>query len=493
MQSIIGSTDVRLNPSPALLETIGAKFNEFKQLTLDTLASQGLPQTAEEFYAFEKCFQQRTCELVNGVVGAVVEGLNAEETFRKAAQAVFGRDGRFRNAGTRSTTIHLPGGGTIQVETPYFAKRRGKRRGRRRGKGRRGNGGSGIFPVLLLLGIRWGATPAVASTVAREAADSASYECARESLAARGINLDVKVIRRISMALGREGLKVRQARIEAARRGETSDEFKGKRIVVGVDGGRLRSRVPRLRGRRKAKTKRRGFDAPWREPKCFVIYEIDEKGRKKRGTRPIYDATLGNCDAVFEILLAELKLRGARHAALLLFLADGADWIWDRIPALVKELGIDPRRVRKGLDFYHAVEHLDAVAELRKGWDKKRRKRWLKRMKRLLWNGKVEKVIAEIGQLCGGPKSKDLRKERDYFVDRKDLMAYAKLRRRHLPIGSGSVESAVRRIVNLRVKGCGIFWREENAEAMLYLRAHLKAGRWDETVRATFPHVSQAA
>ena len=302
--------------------------------------------------------------------------------------------------------------------------------------------------------------------------------------------MDVKVIRRLTMAVGNEGLDVRKARIEAARRGETSDEFKGKRIVVGVDGGRLRSRVPRQRGRRKADTNRRGFDAPWREPKCFVIYEIDEKGRKKRKTRPIYDATLGNCDAIYEIILSELKLRGAREASSLLFLADGADWIWERIPALVQELGIDPSRVRKGVDFYHAVEKLQEVADLRGGWNEQRKKRWVRRMKGLLWNGKVEKVIAEIDKLCTGRNSKAIRIKRDYFVNRKDLMAYAKLRRRQLPIGSGSVESAVRRIVNLRLKGCGMFWLEQNAEAMLYLRAQLKAGRWDAMVRATFPDLS---
>ena len=83
--------------------------------------------------------------------------------------------------------------------------------------------------------------------------------------------------------------------------------------------------------------------------------------------------------------------------------------------------------------------------------------------------------------------------KRDYFEDRKHLMAYRKLRKAGIPIGSGSVESAIRRIVNLRLKGPGIFWREENAEAMLYLRAHLKAGRWDEMVKATFVEVAVAA
>jgi hypothetical protein len=492
-ESIIGSKRPILKASSSLLRLIESKLNNIKDLIVQRLSAGGLPRTADELLDFEKFAQERSCELVNAVTAAVLLGLNEDETFRTAAQAAFTGDGRFRNGGTRSTTVRLPGGGTVQLRTPYLARKRGKRRGRRRGVGRRGSGGSGVFPVLVCLGICWGTTPALASAVAREATDSSSYGCARESLAARGIALDVKVIRRLTMALGNGGLKVRQARIEEARQGKTTDEFKGKKIVVGVDGGRLRSRVPRIRGRRKNETNRRGFDCPWREPKCFVIYEIDEKGRKKRTKLPMYDATLGNCDAVFEIITAELKLRGARYASLLLFLADGAEWIWDRIPDLVKELGIDPRRVFKGVDFYHAVENLEEAAELRSGWNKKKRKRWVKRMKKLLWRGKVEKVIEEIGQLCVGRNAKALRTKCKYFVDRKDLMAYAKLRKRHLPIGSGSVESAVRRIVNLRLKGCGIFWLQENSEAMLYLRAHLKAGRWDEMVRTTFTHVSVAA
>ena len=42
------------------------------------------------------------------------------------------------------------------------------------------------------------------------------------------------------------------------------------------------------------------------------------------------------------------------------------------------------------------------------------------------------------------------------------------------------MESAIRRVVNLRMKGPGIFWQEENAERMLLLRCRLKSGRWDE-------------
>ena len=52
-------------------------------------------------------------------------------------------------------------------------------------------------------------------------------------------------------------------------------------------------------------------------------------------------------------------------------------------------------------------------------------------------------------------------------------------------MGSGAVESAVRRVVNLRMKGNSIYWLPEHAEAMLHIRAFLKAGRWDELDCAT--------
>ena len=60
---------------------------------------------------------------------------------------------------------------------------------------------------------------------------------------------------------------------------------------------------------------------------------------------------------------------------------------------------------------------------------------------------------------------------------------YADFARRGIPLGSGGVESAIRRVVNLRLKGPSIFWRKGNAECMLHLRSYLKAGRWDELMR----------
>ncbi len=57
-------------------------------------------------------------------------------------------------------------------------------------------------------------------------------------------------------------------------------------------------------------------------------------------------------------------------------------------------------------------------------------------------------------------------------------MNYAEARRRKLPIGSGVIESTVRRVVNLRLKGASVYWKERSAEDMLLLRCLYKANRW---------------
>ncbi len=78
----------------------------------------------------------------------------------------------------------------------------------------------------------------------------------------------------------------------------------------------------------------------------------------------------------------------------------------------------------------------------------------------------------------GVHKAKD--KDLDYWVRHRDRLRFASFRRRGLPCGSGAVESSVRRVVNLRMKGASVTWTEAHAEGVLHLRAHAKSGRWSE-------------
>jgi hypothetical protein len=58
----------------------------------------------------------------------------------------------------------------------------------------------------------------------------------------------------------------------------------------------------------------------------------------------------------------------------------------------------------------------------------------------------------------------------------------ATLETHKLPIGSGQVESAVRRVSNLRCKAPGALWTEARVRGLMHLRAACKSGRWDDVL-----------
>ena len=114
------------------------------------------------------------------------------------------------------------------------------------------------------------------------------------------------------------------------------------------------------------------------------------------------------------------------------------------------------------------------------------RKRIYQRLRQHLRRGRVDRVITELTRRAPG-KYRDhaVWREIEYFTKHADHMAYAQLRGLGLPMGSGAIESAIRRVVNQRLKGNSITWLQENAEAMLVLRAAALTDRLEDT----FDHV----
>jgi hypothetical protein len=72
-----------------------------------------------------------------------------------------------------------------------------------------------------------------------------------------------------------------------------------------------------------------------------------------------------------------------------------------------------------------------------------------------------------------------LTKLENYFFENRHRMQYAAFKHLDLPSGSGCVESAIRRVINMRLKSPGIFWKRKTAEMMLFLRSTLLCGRWN--------------
>ena len=162
--------------------------------------------------------------------------------------------------------------------------------------------------------------------------------------------------------------------------------------------------------------------------------------------------------------------------------ADGAKWIWDRVDDLAYHVGIDRERVTQVLDWFHAVETLHAIAAIPTRWGAKRRTAWVRKAKRHLARGQVSCVAMEIKMLAVGRRAKEVSSHLAYFTRNAARMQYQDFKKRGVPRGSGAIESAVRRIINLRIKSNAKFWLEKNAQAMLLMRSYLKAGRFDDLI-----------
>jgi hypothetical protein len=325
--------------------------------------------------------------------------------------------------------------------------------------------------------------------VARQCVLAGSFDLARRELARGGLDLDVKAVHRIARRLGAQALTARRLDLLAWRAGlvQPGTQLAGKRVGVAIDGGRIRLRrvTRKQKGKGKKKKKRRRYKAEWREPKLLIIFEMDERGRMIPGSRAWIDGTFAGPDELLELLAMHLHRLGAALAEVVCFLSDGAPWIWERLEWVRQRVGLKAKRVAYVLDFYHAMHHVGlalGVLPLEQG----ERRRVYKKMRKWLKGGSAWRVVQELerlGQKYG--KAEEVAGPVAYLHKHEDSchMEYARLKRRGLPIGSGAIESAIRRVVNLRLKGNGLMWLEENAEAMLVLRAAALTDRWEEMIQ----------
>lgn len=376
----------------------------------------------------------------------------------------------------RETPVQLLGGTKIKVRTLYMcAQARGDKP-----RAHRGKAGTGVYPVLDQLGITDRATPGLRLRVSHAAAEANSFDAARELLRQSGTEVSHRIALRLTYATAGQALAHRAAEMERFTEGAEDGAFVGRRVVACIDGGRVRIR--KARPGRPRKGGRRKFDRDWREPKVLTVYALDDQGRRDRSTPPIIDATLGDADAAFALLLYHLRRVGAHRAAHITFVADGGPWIWPRVGGLWSALGIPEESRTEIMDYFHAVERLYDFARSRPRWTEARVHKWVNVQKRRLKRGWVPKVIDAIRPLMTKAEAKK-KCTLGYWRKHEHRMQYQRFRRAKLPCGSGAVESAVRRVVNMRMKSASTLWKEETAEGLLHLRAHAKAGRWKELTR----------
>jgi hypothetical protein len=341
------------------------------------------------------------------------------------------------------------------------------------------------------VGIHHGKTAALVDLVARQSALLPSFEHAQRELHTHGLNLPLKEVRRIATHLGAQVLTRRKRDLLDYRDGRmpAGQELAGKRVACCIDAGksRLRRVTRKQRGKGKDKKQRRRYKTDWRDVKLLIIYQIDEKGEKVRTSQPWIDGTFTGPDEAMELLAMHLHRLGAAQAEVVVFLADGAPWIWERLEWVAKRVGLRSEQWHFVLDFWHATQHVGSALGQVPIADKERR-RLYRKLRMWLKAGKAWEMTQELRRL--GEKYGVLEAmavDLGYLEKHENHchLDYARYQRRGLPIGSGAVESAIRRVINLRIKGPGILWEEENAEAMVVLRAAALSGRWEELLDKT--------
>jgi hypothetical protein len=311
-----------------------------------------------------------------------------------------------------------------------------------------------------------------------------SIELARDELRRQGPTLDEKAVHRMAWQLGAEVLATRTRDLRLYREGQlpAGRELAGQHVVAQVDGGRVRIRTQIEATKRKGVKHRRKIRVEWREPKLLILYLSDRKGRMLKGTRPWIDGTMNGPDHLMELLAFHLHRLGAARARAVSFVSDGAPWIWNRLDWVIGRAGLDPKRTERILDCYHATHHV-SLALRALGLSEAQRSATYQTLRHQLRAGRSREVVATLRRLAQAqPFDSAVWVEIEFLDKHEAHLRYDWFQYRGRPLGSGAVESAIRRVINLRLKGNGIYWREENAEAMLVLRAAALTGRWEETM-----------
>jgi hypothetical protein len=456
------------------------------------------PELLEEIESEVKILFLRGAGMISaGLIAAVLlsEDLaKNSETTRKQFSHSLGA-GR-----SRKIRIGLLGGFFMWIDSLYCEPKKSVFR-------RANPDASGLYIELAQFGFAKGVTPAVESAVARQAALSMSLETAKVELSRNGLTLDIKAVRRIANQCGVDILKLRKYWLALWRQGSLTagDELSGKRVTVQIDGGRTRTRTKPQKAQnpkekpdengmlrsnapgRSRKRSRSTFNAQWREPKLCTIFVHDNEGRMIKHSRATIDGTLEGPDAIAEIVAMHLYRLGAAKALSITFAADGASWIWNRIERIVSDAKIpETVKIYQVLDCCHATHHISlALAEL--GLNDAERMPLYRGLRTMLRNGQWQQVVDDLMEFWqDNGKPAKMATEIEYLRKHGEArrMSYVHFRKLGIPLGSGAIESGIRRVINKRMKSNGMFWLEENAEIMLQLRCQVISDRWGENIAA---------
>jgi hypothetical protein len=222
----------------------------------------------------------------------------------------------------------------------------------------------------------------------------------------------------------------------------------------------------------------------WRDVKVGCWYEaepvparqqpmrqraVNERGQvSQRATHLRYYCDLVDAKTFGELMWATGCAAQADLTRELVFVCDGAAWIWNLITTHY------PQAVQI-VDWYHAADRLHRVAHAAFP-QAASRDRWLDHTTTDLWEGRVAKVIQACANL--GPQCPEAQDAFTYFTNNQARMRYDQYRADGYVIGSGTVESSCKQIVTHRLKCSGAQWVIPGAVDTAKARAAWLSEEW---------------
>lgn len=412
-----------------------------------------------DFSAFERCLNSKLNNLQDDVSSKVLENLMDQPSFVSAIKS-YGSNLGLSRLEKRPVQVQFRTGNKRTIKS-WYAKREV------------GGGDLERHIGLSYLGFIKKASPLYVSTSSLFSVLCPSYDVAKQLMGELGIVGKYNRIRDLSLSLGRISNDLGAAFLL-----DNEEDMSDKRVVVMMDGGRSRTRSTTGLFSSKRYSK---FDTDWKEVKVLVLQVIDKSGKvNRKESLPLYDITVGGIERAMAKLSDLLILLNVKAAKEVQFIADGASGFWNRIEQVFQNAAIDKDKITYTLDYFHAVEHLSELLKAVPLTEEVYKTYWTT-LKTQLWKGQISELIQSVKKICNQKKVQikgKIQTEINYFKKHTKRMQYELFKQQNWLCGSGAVESAIRRIINLRFKSPSSFWKEEHLEPLCFLRAAFLAGRW---------------
>ena len=278
----------------------------------------------------------------------------------------------------------------------------------------------------------------------------------------------------------------------AQHKGHTGPDFKAedctdKTLITGTDGvmvplvtqqQKLKRRKTQAAKRKKEKRKstakasrpRKGSDGPYKEFKIVAFYDNDKSHQYVVGTS-------GNHKVAGRLMRRIGRKLDISQAHRKYSVTDGAPWI-------LRQYNVQlPMLDENILDFYHFREHVTKASQVLFGEGSKEAFAWKEKMAKIARNQGSLVMLDHLGQCLEGLRDDDKRQElenlREYICKRIAMTDYPSFLDSGYDIGSGPTESFCG-CLTVRLKGSGMRWDTDNAEAVMAIASIYYSNQWDK-------------